>query len=183
MNVRHTLFALAALCGSGIVRAGNGNQIDPTALAATQMNVAIQFGPTSVIGAHACTNPTTYQGVNVCPSVANLNVPSGYRFVITNISGGLTYNPNGGGEVISETVSIGLNVAGTIFFSQIPVEHTQVVGGATYYTFNRSVHMYADPGVGFPEILVSNFQAIGPFFQFGTGYLNMTFQGYLVPTN
>jgi hypothetical protein len=183
MKLTHSLVAIAALCGSSIAFAGNGNAVDPTANTAVQINVAIQFGPTSAIRTHACFNPTVYNGVNTCPSVTTTNLTPGYRLVITNISGSLTYSPNGGGEVMSETISFGVNVGNNIFFSQLPMEHAQVVGGTTYYSFNKAVHMFADPGVGFPEVLVSNFQSVGPFFRFGTGYLNMTIQGYQVPLN
>ncbi len=182
MNLRNTLFAVLAICGAGMMKGQTALQeltsIDATALTATQINLAVQFGPTSA--GVKCTNPTTYNGVSVCGSVGVINVPSGNRLVITNISGALSYNPNGGGEVMTEAVSIGINVGGNIFFSQLPVEHSQVVNGTTYYTFNKAVHMFADPGVGFPEILVDNFQGVGPFFQYGTGYMNITIQGYLV---
>ena len=179
-----TLLAAAALCGSGLAFAGQGNQIDPTATTATQISVLFQFGPTSVIGANACPNPTTYQGVSVCAAVKTINLPPGQRFVITNISGSLVFNPNGGSDVAQQTVTMVLNVGNTAGSSQMTPDATQVVGNTTYYSFNKSVHMFADPGIGFPEILVGNFSSpLGPFFSTGSGSVGITFQGYLVPLN
>ena len=178
----NTLLAAAALCGSGLAFAGN--EIDPTAETATQISVAFQFGPTSVIGAAACPHPTIYLGISVCPAVKTINLTAGKRFVITNISGSLSFNPNGGSDVVQQGVAMVLNVGSNASSSQLPPDHTQVVGATTYYSFNKSVHMFADPGIGFPEILVGNFQSpLGPFFSTGSGYVSLTFQGYLVPLN
>jgi hypothetical protein len=178
------VLAAAALLDSGLAFAGPGNEIDPTANTATQISVAFQYGPTSVIGATACPHPTIYLGVSVCPAVKTINLTPGHRLVITNISGSLSFNPNGGSDVAQQAVSIVLNVGNNASSSNIPPDHTQVVGTTTYYSFNKSVHMFADPGVGFPEILVGNFSSpIGPFFSTGTGYVSITFQGYLVPLN
>jgi hypothetical protein len=182
MRLRTTLFTVLALCGTGSLRAGNGNEADPTALLAVQYNVHISFGPQGAgSGIVSCTNP--FQGTTICPSVTTFNIPSGNRFVITSISGAVDFNPNGGTDVMSQNVSIGFNVGGQIFFSQFPLTNGQVVQGTTYYTFNNAVHMFADPAVGFPEILVSNLNGVGPDFTVGYGYMNITFQGYLVPTS
>jgi hypothetical protein len=182
MILKNTVFATAALWCAGLAFAGN--QIDPTASAATQISVSFQFGPTSVIGANACSNPVTYQGVSVCIASKSVNLPQGQRFVITNISGSLLFNTNGGSDVAQQTVSMVLNVGNTAASSQIPPDATQVVGTTTYYSFNKSVHMFADPGIGFPEILVGNLSSpIGPFFSTGSGSVSITFQGYLVPLN
>ena len=179
-----TLLAATALCGSGLAVAGPGNTIDPTASTATQISVAFQFGPTSVIGATACPNPVTYLGVSVCPAVKTINLTPGQRFVITNISGSLSFNPNGGGDVVQQGVAMVLNVGNNASSSLISPDYTQVVGATTYYSFNKSVHMFADPGIGFPEVLVGNFSSPnGPFFSTGSGYVSITFQGYLVPLN
>ncbi|HYL74565.1 MAG TPA: hypothetical protein VEU96_10190 [Bryobacteraceae bacterium] len=180
----NNLLAAVALCGSGLAFAGNGNQIDPTASTATQISVAFQFGPTSVIGANACPNPVNYLGVSVCVASKAINLTPGQRFVITNISGSLSFNPNGGSDVVQQGVAMVLNVGNNASSSQISPDYSQVVGTTTYYSFNKSVHMFADPGIGFPEILVGNFQSpIGPFFSTGTGAVSLTFQGYLVPLN
>jgi hypothetical protein len=180
----NTLLAAAALCGSALAFAGTGNQIDPTATTATQISVSFQFGPTSVIGANACPNPVVYLGVNVCVASKTLNLTPGQRFVITNISGGLFFNPNGGSDVAQQAVAMVLNVGPNASSSLLPPDSTQVVGTTTYYSFNKSVHMFADPGIGFPEILVGNFSSpLGPFFSTGSGNVSLTFQGYLVPLN
>jgi len=184
MQLRSTLLTLAALCGASLAFAGNPHvttTIDDTALAATQIAVQFHFGPTSV-PVVTCPNPTTYQGTPVCASVATFIIPNGYRFVITNISGGISYNPNGGNEVMDEQINFGINLGGHIYFSSIPVQHTQQVGTTTYYSFNHAVHMFADPGTGFPEILITNLTGGEPFFKSGVGGASFIFQGYLVPT-
>ena len=125
-----------------------------------------------------------YQGVSVCVASKAINLTPGQRFVITNISGSLSFNPNGGSDVAQQTVAMVLNVGTNASSSLIPPDNAQVVGTTTYYSFNKSVHMFADPGIGFPEVLVGNFSSpIGPFFSTGTGSLSITFQGYLVPLN
>ncbi|HEY4360991.1 MAG TPA: hypothetical protein VGN17_08480 [Bryobacteraceae bacterium] len=184
MQLRGTLLTLAVLCGAGLAYAGkpyNPTTADDMALSATQIAVQFRFGPTSS-PAVTCSNPTTYQGTPVCGSVSTFLIPNGFRFVITNISGGYTYNPNGGTEVIEEQVNLGLNLDGHIYFSSIPVDHIQQVGTTTYYSFNKSVHMFADPGTGFPEVLLANLTGGQPFFKTGVGGFSMIFQGYLIPT-
>lgn len=180
MKLSRTLFAALALCGAGSLWAGNGNEIDPTALAAVQYNLSTRFGPTSL--GVTCSNPATYNGIQTCASQVFLNVPNGYRFVITNISGGVQYNQNGSNEVLGETVNMLVNVGGTVAPISIPFDHSQVVGPTVYYAFSKAVHLFWDPSIGL-EIQVDAFGNIGPFFQYGTGYLNLTFQGYLVPLN
>jgi|SRR5579872_1537343 len=182
--MKHTMFAIAVLCGAGIVRAGNGNQIDPTAQAAVQYHLQIPFGTNGQHGI-SCPNPSTGGLAGLCLSVGTFNIPTGNRLVITNISGSYSFNANGGTDVISESVSIGLNVGGQIFFSSIPVDHIQIVGASTSYTFNKSVHMFADASVGFPEILIDNLGpgSVGPTFLSGFGFMAVTVQGYLVPLN
>lgn len=179
MKLTHALITLA-LCGSTLAWGGNGNQIDPTASAAVQYNVSTRFGPTSL--GVTCSNPTTYNGVPTCASQVFINVPNGYRFVITNISGGIQYNQNGSSEILQESVNMLVNVGGAVAPISIPFEHNQVVGSTVYYSFSKEVHMFMDASIGL-ETQVDAFGNIGPFFQFGTGYTNLTFQGYLIPLN
>jgi hypothetical protein len=180
MKLSSTLFTTLAFCGASSLWAGNGNAIDPTANAAVQYNVATRFGPTSL--GVTCANPATYNGVSTCASQVFINVPNGFRFVITNISGGVQYNQNGSSEVLAETVNMLVNVGGTAAPVTIPFDHNQVVGSTVYYAFNKAVHIFMDASIGL-ETQVDAFGNIGPFFQFGTGYMNLTFQGYLVPLN
>lgn len=185
MTFTRTLLTLLTLSGAGLLHADDPHATtppDPTALNATQFSVLIRFGPTSSPSVN-CPNPTTYLGTPVCAAVAVFNIPAGNRFVLTNISGGMAYNPNGGGEVVEQKVNLGFNVNGTIAFSSIPFDHIQQVGNSTYLTFNQSVHMFVDPGIGFPEILISNLTGGQPFFQTGVGSAGFVFQGYLVPIN
>jgi hypothetical protein len=183
MKLRSTLLTLVALCGAGSTWAGKPytpTTADDTALAATQIRVQFAFGPTSN-PLVTCPFPTTYMGTPVCASLATFNVPSGFRFVITNISGSATYNPNGG-EVMSQSAAIVLGLNATDYSSAIPFGQPQQVGTTSYFSFNHAVHMFADPGTGFPEVLISNLTGGFPFFQTGSGFVSITFQGYLVPT-
>lgn len=186
IRFRNTVLAVVAICGSSFGVRGQSildlTSVDPSALEAVQINAQFQFGPTGP--SVKCTSPTTFEGVSVCPSVTNLQQPPmGYRLVITNISAAVSYNQNGGGEVMTENLSIGLNVGGNIFFSYLPFDHIQTAGATTLYTFNKAVHMYADPAVGFPELLLSAVSTVGPFFKVGTGSASITIQGYLVKTS
>ena len=184
MKLTYTLFAIAALCGTGIVRAGNGNQIDPTALAAVQYRVQIPFGTNGQHGIN-CPNPSTGGFPGLCLSVGTFQIPVGNRMVITNISGSYSFNANGGSDVISETVAMVVNVGNQAASTLLPVDHIQTIGGATFYSFNKAVHMFADSGVGFPEILIDNLgpNSVGPTFPTGYGFISITIQGYLVPLN
>jgi hypothetical protein len=180
MKLKGIFLTALALLGQGNMWADNphATSADPTADTATQIHVSFRFGPTPAV---TCSNPTVYQGTTLCPASALFTVPAGNRFVITNVSGSVTYNTNGGSDVLEQLAALGLNVGGNIAFSAIPFDHSQQVGTTTYFSFNQNVHMFADPGTGFPVVELTNLSNGFPFFPTGVGGVSLVFQGYLVP--
>jgi hypothetical protein len=178
MSFRNTLLIALALCSPAFLCAqGNSgkNQIDPTALAAVQYTFSQQFGPGTT-----CKFPDT---AGLCLAVITFTgIPTGQRLVITDISAVLSFNPNGSPDAPAGALSFGVNVAGTVAFYNFPWDRSVQVGNLTTYYLNKNLHMFADPGIGFPEILIENLTGIGPIFNAGTGAFGITITGYLVPT-
>jgi len=57
------------------------------------------------------------------------------------------------------------------------------VGNTTYYYMNKNVKIYADPAIGF-SWTIGNLNYAGlPVFTSGTGAMDLTVSGYLVPNN
>jgi hypothetical protein len=147
--------------------------IDPTAAAAVHYTGSIAFGAGT-----SCSGDTP----PVCFATIPFSVPAGQRLVITNISASFSFDPNGGSEVPSGAVGMLLNVGGTVASYTFPFDSSKQVGAATYSYMNKSVHIFADPAIGF-SWSVANLTGIGPVFTVGSGGFGITVTGYLVPTH
>jgi hypothetical protein len=185
-TVKYTLLTILTL-GAATIASGQPpfqglTSIDAHALNAVQFTFGGKYGPGTVLGSSDCPAQKS-NSVGYCVALANFNVPAGKRLVIENISAGISFNPNGSGAVFGPTLSVGLTVGGTTAFTNLPLETTLTVGSTTYYSTNRSLRLYADPGAGFPELLFQNITGgIGPNLGGATGAFSVTVSGYYVPT-
>jgi len=179
MRFQSTLLTVILLCGASLVNAqGNSgkNNIDPAASVAVHYTFSTAFGPGTT-----CQFPST---TGLCLAAIPFNkIPTGQRFVIQDISASVSFNPNAGSDVLAGAIGILLNVGGTIASYTFPFDSSKQVGNTTYYYMNKNVKIYADPAIGFSWTIGNLNNAGLPVFTSGTGAMDLTVSGYLVPNN
>ncbi len=158
------------------VSAKNVNAVDEAAQNALQMNVHYQFGPGTIVGTD-CEGTSTSTGY--CFATGHFTVPQGKRFVIENISAVVSF-PSESADTMAQIFSVATNVGGTVAFHTLPFDRIAVVGSNSLYYANKSVRLYADPGIGFPKIDLGNLSGLGPVFTHAKGYASFVLSGYLV---
>ena len=185
--MKYTFLTILALGAAAIANAQPGqnqNSIDSHALNAIQINVRVQFGPGTTVGSFQCPNQRG-NTPGYCIARLDFNLPNGKRFVVENMSVGVSYNPNGSGLVLLPAIDFLVNVGNSAATSTFPFDSSIAVNGGTQYFMNKNVRFYIDPGIGFPEIfLLNNSGSLIPGdLGAATGSVNMTLQGYLVDLN
>ncbi len=199
MRFLRSFMTFFALSGAGMLH-GQGilsdlTSVDPTALTAVQAQVTLGFGAGTAAGKGNNTCPQQVgAGECIASVVMTVPVPSGggtYRFVITSISGSVSFNTNGSTADLPQqclTFETVINAAAGNTATVVPscinfTSSQQTSSTATTYFFSQSVHMFTDLAVDFPTFSLFNLKNIGPIYTTGSGVFNIGVQGYLVRTS